>query len=155
MGVNYTFRIVDCIKDLFQLRDFLLLQPLWYPKYEKWVVNVCIPDIESGWKTVILAFYDKKLVGDAIYQPHKELQGACEFKKMRIHQDFRRRDIGHFLLRQVEEESKLRGFSRVILDIDSEQTDIKKFLEFCGYNTLFQAPLYNSRRLDIIMGKEI
>jgi len=155
MGVNYLFRDVGSVEDLNRLRDHLLIQPLHYPEYEKWVIDRCIPELESGFKKVILGFYYDNLIGDIIFQEHKQLPRTCELKNMRINPNFRDKDIGHFLIRQAEEEAKRSGkFDRVILDIDSEETGIKKFLMFCNYNILFQAPLYG-KRLDIIMGKEL
>jgi hypothetical protein len=153
--LDYHFRTIGSIKDINLLRDHLLIQPLHYPEYEKWVLNVCVPDIESGWKNAVLAFYCGKLIGNIIYRSHKQLPRTCEFKNMRINSSFRGQDIGHFLIRQSEEEAIRSGqFDRIILDIDSGETGIEKFLMFCGYNVFFRTSLYGPR-LDVIMGKEL
>lgn len=149
--MDFQFKTVSSVKELNSLRDFLLPLPLEYPEYEKWVIQTCIPEIELGYKQAILAFSNGYLIGDAIHQPHKQLPNTTEFKNLRIHPRYRRRDIGHFLLRQVEEESKAK---RIILDVDSKQTAIICFLEFCGYRKIAGVNLYSPKSLDYVMIKE-
>jgi len=151
--LNLCIRTITNKKDLGRLRNYLLHQGLWYPDYEPWVEEVCIPDIEREWKTGILALCDGKVVGDAIYQPHKKLPRTREFKNMRIQSEFRRRDLGHFLLRQVEEEDS-KSFDRIILDVDAREERTVHFLQFCGYRPILQQPLYSSHNVDVVMVKE-
>jgi len=155
MGLDYHFKNVDTLRDLILLRDFSLSQPLDYPKYEKWILEKCIPDIERGRKSAIVVYHYGNLIGSAIYQQYEGLPRTCEFKHMRIDPNFRDIDIGHFNLRQVEEEAKRSGnFDRIILDIRAGQKGIKNFLFFCKYKVLFEVPLYDDR-LDIVMGREL
>lgn len=150
--VDFTFRGIDSVKDLKNLELSLIYQRLWYPKYEKWVTERCIPDIESGWKKVISVFYGKEIIGDAIFQPHKELPKTLEFKNMRIDQRFWRRGIGYFLLKQVEFS---RGENeRIILDVDYRLGGTINFLKRCGYKILCSRRLYDPNNLDVIMLKE-
>jgi len=151
--LDLEIRAIADMRDLKQLRVFLLSQALWYPNYEHWVDDVCIPDVDHGHKTAIVAYSDGKVVGDAVFQPHKELPRTREFKNMRINPDFRRRDLGHFLLRQVEEENK-GTFDRIVLDVDARQRTVVQFFQFCGYQPIMQMPLYSQHNLDIIMAKE-
>lgn len=153
MTVDFNIRTVADGRDLNRLRLFLSKQRLWYPNYPGWVEEVCIPNIRDGWKTAIIARSQGDIVGNAIFQPHKELPRTREFKNVRIHPKFQRRDLGHFLFRQVEEEDK-ETFDRIILDTDIRNKGIIKFLRFCGYRPIMQLPLYCSDNVDIVMVKE-
>ncbi len=153
MPLNLEIRTVGDEKDLFRLRDFILSHPLWYPQHDKWVEEVCIPEIETGWKTAVVAYSDRVIIGDAVWQPHKQLPRTREFKNLRVHPDLRRRDLGHFLLRQVEEEG--RGtFDRIMLDTDKRNKGMITFLQFCGYQPIMETPLYTGKNVDVIMSKE-
>src|SRR3989344_7617874 len=114
MSLDLTIRLISDEKDLRKLRHFLLGQALWYPNYERWVEDVCIPDISNNWKTAIIAYSNGHVVGDVIFQKHKQLPKTREIKNLRINPDYRRRDLAHFLIRQAEEEDK-ESFERILL----------------------------------------
>ena len=153
MAMNFVIKSIKDMKELRQLRNFIYSQHLNYPDYEHWVDKVCIPEIENGWKKGIIAYYNGHVVGNAIYQPHKELPRTREFKNLRIHPELRRRDLGHFLLRQVEEENK-EDFDRIILDANTKEKKIIMFLQYCGYKIIGQECLYDKKNLEVIMVKE-
>ena len=154
MVLDLTIKTVSDESDLGRLKRFLHTQELWYPNYHDWVEDVCITEIDRGFKTGIIAYSKGDILGDAIYQPHKELPRTREFKNMRIHPKFGRRDLGHFLLRQVEEEDK-ETFDRIILDTDVRNKGVIEFLRFCGYKPIMQMPLYDQNNEDVVMVKEI
>ena len=118
--MNFLIKSIKDMKELRQLKKFIYSQNLNYPSYEDWIDKVCIPEIENGWKKGIIVDYDGHVVGNAIYQPYKELPRTRKLKNLRIHPELRRRDLGHFLLRQVEEEDK-RNFDRIILDANKKE----------------------------------
>ncbi len=151
--MDFSIRTIGDQKDFKRLRNFMLSQALWYPNYEKWVEDVCMPDLENGWKTGIVAYSNGHLVGDLIFQNHKQLPRTREIKNIRIHPGYRKRDLGHFLLRQAEEENK-KEFDRIIADTDTRSEGVIKFLTICGYRPIMQMPLYCSQNLDIVMEKE-
>ena len=73
-------------------------------------------------------------------------------KNVRIHPDFRRRDLGHFLIKQVEADS--RGiFEQMIVDADAEQKDIHNLFRFAGFQLLFEQHLYSGSNLDYVFVK--
>ncbi len=151
MAVDFTIRSIDDTRDLKRLRAFIITQALRYPRHEEWIDKVCIPELESGWKSAIVAWSDGKVIGDAIYQPHKQLPRTRELKNLRINPAYRRRDLAHFLIRQVEEEDNA-GFDRILLD--AQQPDVVQWLRFCGYRTVANMPLYDPNVVDTIMVKE-
>jgi hypothetical protein len=149
----FDFRIhsVQDEKDLMRLRSFLLGQGLSYPDYERWVEDVCVPEIEAGFKSAILAWNNGHVVGDAVYQPHKQLPRTREFKNLRVHPSLRRRDLAHFMIRQMEEEDRA-SFDRVICD--ARDPDVVQFMQFCGYRSIMALPLYDTNFVDTVMSKE-
>ena len=146
--VNLTIKELDSSKELLRLKDFLLFQPINYPRYPRWVEGICVPELESGWKKAFLAFYDGHLIGNAIYQPHKEV-GLIEFKNLRIHPDYRGLYLGRVLVRQVEIAAKGKG-----IICDTREKQVQEFLEGMNYKPVAIRDLYGGG-LDIIMIKEM
>ena len=135
--------------ELFQCLDFLLSQPLGYPRYQEWVGR-CEAELVSGYKRAILCTYDGKLAGDLVWQPHKALQGLAEWKNIRIHPDMRRRDFGRFLVRQAEAECGMLG---AVCDVRAHDRNTVDFLLRCGYTVTATVPLYDSDQMDVVMVK--
>ncbi|MAH45725.1 hypothetical protein CMI37_07835 [Candidatus Pacearchaeota archaeon] len=101
--MNFTVKSVEDGKELGRLKEFMLTQPQFYPDYRDWVDGVCIPGISAGNRQAIIVMSNGAVVGDAVY---RGVEGGTEIKNFRIDSDYRNRDLGHFLLRQVERESK-------------------------------------------------
>ena len=154
MNVNFTIRQIDDLKDLRLLRAWLHTQNLNYPFYDDWIDSTCIPEIEKNYKTAIIALNDGKIVGDFIWQSHKELPRTIEGKNMRIHPDVRERGLAYFLFKQCEAESK-GHFDIMMVDIPEDQQNVKLFLFRYGFRILYHAPLYSNGRLETVMVKEL
>ena len=150
--LDFHFHSVGDMRELLSLRDYIIKQGLRYPQYRRWVEEACIPDIEHGWKNAILVTSEGRTVGNIIYQPHKQLPRTREVKNMRIHESARRRDVAHFLMRQVEEEDK-GTFNQILLD--AQELATIEFLQFCGYRPIARIPLYSPDTIDTVMVKEI
>lgn len=99
MPFDFRFTFLEDEKEIRKLKKFLLEQSFNYPHYEDWVERA-ISEVLSGYKKTILAFSDDILIGDLIFQPHKNLLRVMELKNMRIHPEFKRRYFGFFMLRQ-------------------------------------------------------
>lgn len=99
--LNIAFRQPSDYSDIRALRDFLYHQNLGYPSYDEWVFRAT-EEIDDGYKQSILAFDDGKIVGNVIFQPHKEISNLREIKNLRVDQSIRLRKFGSFLLRQAE-----------------------------------------------------
>jgi GNAT superfamily N-acetyltransferase len=153
MATDFIIKDIDNTKGIKDLRKFIYSQPFWYPKYDQWVDGVCIPEIEKSYKKGIIAYCNGYVVGNVIYQQHKSLPKTREIKNLRIHPELRRRDLGHFLLRQVEEEQK-EQFDRIIIDTNTKRKDMISFLNWCGYNILYKDFLYDKENIDVVLIKE-
>ncbi|MBS3144825.1 GNAT family N-acetyltransferase [Candidatus Woesearchaeota archaeon] len=153
MVLDLLVRAVTDERELKKLRGFLLSQALWYPDYERWVEQVCLPDIQTQWKTAFVAYSNGHVVGDIIFQPHKQLPQTREIKNIRIHPRWRRRDLAHFLLRQVEETDP-HSFARIMVDADTRVTTMINFLTVTGYRALFTTALYSQHNQDTVFAKE-
>tara|TARA_Y100000034_G_scaffold125608_1_gene175563 strand:+ start:528 stop:995 length:468 start_codon:yes stop_codon:yes gene_type:complete len=154
MDINFSIRKVDDLKDLRLLRDFLHMHDLGYPRYDEWVDTVCIPDIEDGYKTAVIALHEDIIVGDILWQPHKEVGRVVEPKNLRIHPDLRERGLAYFLMKQCEVESR-GDFSVIIADFPEDQLDMNLFLLRYGFRVLYSAHLYSENRRETIVTKDI
>ncbi|MDD4877851.1 MAG: hypothetical protein PHO02_02315 [Candidatus Nanoarchaeia archaeon] len=151
MAFSFTFRTPSDKSDLREAIDFLAKQNLGYPGYDSWVQRT-EAELDSGYKTAILAYNDRALVGDLIFQPHKQLSRVREIKNIRIHPGIRRRDFAHFMLKQAEIEGKAE-FDALICDAREDLSDIAGILYFSGYSKLAQANLYEKGTRDIVLVK--
>ncbi len=148
----FEFTDIQSRNELSQLIDFLHKQNLNYPNYETWVQRT-ESEIDSGYKKTILAFSDKIIVGDLIYQQHKTSPGFLELKNMRVHPAFNNRYFARFMLRQAEAENQ--NYDAIICDAPSEFPEIVRFMESCGYFPILSKPLYDNREPEIVMIKPI
>lgn len=152
MSFDFRFRFLEEEKEIKQLKEFLLKQSLNYPNYEDWVERVMI-EVDLGYKRTILAFNDNILVGNVIFQPHKNLSRIMELKNIRIHPALRRRYFGFFMLRQAEAESQ--DYDAIICDTRSDRIDILNMLKLCNYKELLRTPLYDPNLEDIVLLKNL
>lgn len=149
--MNFNFKTIQNTRDIKGLIDFLMKQSLNYPGYEDWVQRT-ESEIDIGYKKAILAFSYGHLVGDLIYQPHKELPRVREIKNERIHEDFRNRYLANFMLRQVECESP-EEFDVLICDVREDREAEISMLRRFGYTQLATRSLYDPNIQDIIFIK--
>ena len=148
---NFQFRTLDSVSDIGRVIDFLAKQPLGYPNYQDWVQRT-EAELQSGYKQAILALSDNQLVGDLVYQPHKQLPRVREIKNLRVHSELRRRDFAHFMLRQAEEHGK-DEFDAVMIDSRTDNPSMINFLTFCGYVQIAETNLYDSLCSDVVLMK--
>ena len=151
MSFDFHFRGLQEKKELTDLINFLSAQDLGYPRYDEWIQKT-ERELDSGYKKAILAFSDNKLVGDLVFQQHKEISCFVELKNLRIHPDLRIRDFGRFMLRQAEVESREK-YDAIICDTHANQTNIVNFLENMGYSPLAIFPLYDQNTPELVMVK--
>ena len=154
MGFDFNFRQIDSTQDITTLINFMASYPLSYPNYDAWIQR-SEPELHMAYKQAILAFSNKTLVGDVVYQRHKQFPGTLEIKNFRVDERIRRRDFGHFILKQVEAEAVKEGYDMILCDTRSSQTDVLSLMKFSGFREIARAPLYDSNEEDVIMGKQI
>ena len=152
MPFNFQFRHAEERKEIDQLSRFLLLQPLGYPNYGD-CVERARTELLSGGKSCILAFSDGVLVGDALYQKHKQFPRVREVKNMRVHSKLQGRYFGVFMLKQAEAENP-QDYDAVITDIRSDNLSVLNMARFCGYEELLRTPLYERNAQEVVMIKK-
>ena len=151
MGFNFNFRQIDSTRDIRSLIDFISKQGLDYPSYLDWVSR-CEAEIYEGYKNAILAFSEGKLVGNIIFQQHKQMGQALEIKNLRVDPSIRRRDFGHFMLQQLKAEAnQSKKYGLIICDTRASQKDIISLVEFSGFREIARTPLYDSNEEDVIL----
>lgn len=150
MSFHFHFKGLQDRKDLKDLINFLILQDLGYPNYDDWVQRTEY-ELDKGYKSVILAFSGRELVGDLIYQPHKEISCFLEIKNLRIHPELRERKFAEFMLKQSEAENKGK-YDAIICDAPYNNPVIG-LMKSQGYQILNTIPLYDKNREDVVMLK--
>jgi len=148
----FEFTDIQSRNELSQLIDFLHRQNLNYPNYDDWVQRT-ESEIIRGHKKTILALSGKRIVGDLIYQQHKENPRLLELKNMRVHPNLRDRYFARFMLRQAEAENP--NYDAIICDAPSEFPEIISFMQNCGYTPILSRPLYDNQEPEIVMVKPI
>lgn len=151
MGFDFRFSSLQDTRQLKQTINFLARQDLGYPNYDRWVQRTEY-ELDKGYKEAILAFSEDRVVGDLVYQPHKEIQRVLELKNLRIHPDLRMRDFGRFMLKQVEVENSGK-YNTIICDCRANQTEVVKFLKSCNYFAVTTIPLYEKDRPEVVLTK--
>jgi ribosomal protein S18 acetylase RimI-like enzyme len=136
-------------KELRLLRDFMLKQPQLYPNYKEWVDGKCQMRIENDMYKTLVAISGGVVVGDAVYQYLSD--GAIEIKNFRIDSEYRNRDLGHFLLRQLEMEAKL---PRINLDVSVDNFLGVQFFIRNKFDIVQKAPLYSKNQQEYLMVKK-
>jgi hypothetical protein len=154
MGFNFNFRQIDSETDIRRLVEFMAKYPLDYPGYDAWLQRA-ESELDAGYKQAILAFSEGTLVGNIVYQRHKQLPGTLEIKNLRVAAGKQRRDFGHFMLRQVQVEANRGDYGLILCDARESQTDVLALLGFSGFIEIARAALYDSNERDVIMGKPI
>ncbi len=152
MGFNFSFRFAEDTKDFLNLEKFLLKQELNYPNYREWICRAK-QELLSGYKKSILAFSDRFLVGNLIYQQHKDFPRVRELKNLRVHPKLRERYFGAFMLKQAEKENQ-NEYDAIICDTRTDRISIISLLKNFGYETLLKIPLYDSNVEDLVMIKK-
>jgi ribosomal protein S18 acetylase RimI-like enzyme len=137
-------------KDLRLLNEFMLKQSQYYPGHREWVDGKCSTRIEKGKYKPIIAISDGRVVGDVVY--HVLPNGTAEIKNFRIDEQYRNRDLGHFLLTQAEVES---SSSRLALDVTVNNFLGVQFFIRNGFNIVGTDRLYLPTQLEYLMEKEV
>ena len=154
MTFNFAFRTVETRKDLLRLIDFLRIQDLNYPNYQDWVSRT-EAELDNGWKTGVIALDCNRVLGDVLWQPHKQLPRVREIKNMRVHPSVRERYFARFLMKQAEVEDK-ENFDSLMLDLREdhpERRPLMNMLVSMGYTKLCAVNLYDTNVRDVIMVK--
>jgi len=153
MSFNFNFRFAEDEKDIGKIIKFLEARPFNYPNYLNWVCRVK-EELLVGYKQGIFAVSDDGvLVGDLIFQPHKDFPGNfLELKNLRIHEKIQGRYFGVFMLKQAEVEAR-GNYQGIVCDVRSDNLSVAGLLKFMGYQELFRAPIYGKNAEDIVFGK--
>lgn len=150
MNFTYTFRSVSCEKEILTLEKFLREQSLGYPNYQDWITRTRV-ELFDGTKSAILAFSENALVGDLVFQSHKQLPRVLELKNLRVHKKLRNHYFGVFMLKQVEKNTQ--NYDAILADTREDKIEVINTLRFMGYTEIARAPIYDSNQVDVVMQK--
>ena len=144
-----TITTIQDEKDLSLLLNFMKKQPQYYPNYKDWLFGKCKERIESGRYIPIIAISKGKVIGDAIFQ-YLDTQNI-EIKNFRIDPKYQNRDLGHFLLKQVETETKKASMN---LDVSIDNFQGIEFFIQNGFKILKKENLYLPLQFEYVMKRD-
>lgn len=153
--MDFEFRYLQDERELVQLESFLRLHSLGYPNYQDWVTRTR-EEVNNSYKNAILAFSDRTIVGDLIFQPHKQFpKHMMEIKNLRV--DWRTKGMGlaEFMIKQVEVESRRKGYHAIVGDTRSDNTPVIRLVTSCGFRELARTHLYESDKQDVVYFKPL
>lgn len=145
--MDLNIKAVEDMKELRKLKSFMLKQPQYYPNFREWVDGKCIPRIESGNYKNIIVLSKGIIVGNAVY---RHLGQGVELKNFRIDPEYRRRDLGHFLLRQIEADNPLMPITG---DITVDNFQGVQFFIRNGFDIREKLVLYRPGQYEYIIDK--
>lgn len=154
MGFNYNFHTIGDVRDIKDAMGFLRLRNEGYKGYDRWTQK-CKAEMEDGTKQAIVVRSYGVVVGDLVYQHHKELVGVLEIKNFRIHKDFRRSWMATFMLKQLEKIAKEGGYSAIMVDARKSRKDIVGLFTSAGYEIAASVCIYDTNNEDVAMVKSI
>lgn len=142
-----TIKAGKSAKDLAMLKQFMLQQPQFYPRFDTWVNDRCIPNIRQGnFQSIIVISRTGRVVGNAVYT---QIEGnKIKLKNFRIDPQYRNRDLGHFLLKQVSHETH---YLPMVLDVTVDNYAGVEFFIRNGFNIVQKARLYLPNQDEYIM----
>lgn len=141
---------VEDEKDLSLMLNFMANQAQFYPGHDNWIYGKCQERIEQERYKPFFAIFEGQVIGIALYEfLNKKI---TEIKNFRIDQEYGRRDLGHFLLRQVEVVS---NSSIIQLDISQKNNSGVQFFDKYGFKVTAREELYKKGQTELIMQKHI
>jgi len=148
MPIDFAFRTIDG-KNLDEATRFVASQNLGYPNYESWVEKMR-SELALGIKHGIAAYSNRVVVGDVVFQEHKQISGLLEIKNIRVDKRLRGKNFATFLLKQAELEM---NSGAVIVDARAGQKDVIGLFDSQGYIHVANISLYDSHNQDVVMVK--
>ncbi|MBI5803383.1 GNAT family N-acetyltransferase [Candidatus Pacearchaeota archaeon] len=148
MFLDYVFREIN-LRNLKQAIGFVAEQDLGYPNYQDWIIRTG-EELSSGQKHGILAYSNGIVLGDIIFQKHKQVPNFYEIKNIRVLPELRGRHFAAFMLKQAELE--MQNSAAITIDARKEQGQIINFLASQKYIPIAEVPLYDSHN-DVVMVK--
>ena len=140
-------------EEIRKLYEFIKACPLDYPDYLAWV-DKCFKELERGYKKAFAYKINDNIVGNIIFQKHKENPHVLEIKNCRVEPEYRRQHIFTELYNLVERYAKDYGFKKIICDTHSDNTTFIRTMEGMGFKRKREETLY-SQRLETILAKDL
>ncbi len=145
---NLDFRVktLDSVNELKTLRESMLRQRQWYPNFDSWVDEKCIPRIESGDYIPFLFSSSTVLNGALIYRWLEE--NEVEIKYLRIDKKYHNQYWGKVLLRQLE---LATGNVEFITDVTKKNEPALNFFLRYGFKIISEEQLYKEGQTECIL----
>jgi ribosomal protein S18 acetylase RimI-like enzyme len=145
-----TVTTVQDEKDLANLMRFMEKQPQFYSGYLDWLFGKCKTRIEASTYIPIIAITEGKVIGTAVY--HLVNPNNVAIKNFRIDPKYQNRDLGHFLLKQVEAETQR---ATMTLDVSVANFEGVEFFIHNGFKITGKEHLYSPDQDEYLMRRDL
>jgi len=148
--LQITFKEIEDEKELKLLENFIKQNPEFYHKsfYFPWIEEKCIPRIEIGEYKTIVSFSEGIVIGNIIYRYLNN--STLEIKNLRVKKPNRGRDIGHFMLIQMERDNPKYSIKT---DVTENNYAMLNFLTKNGFQIKSKENLYLPNQTELILKK--
>ena len=151
---NFLVRKINPLNEIEELYQFIKRHHLNYPNYFSWIER-CKKELEQGIKSAFCAYVSDKIVGNIIFQRHKEDNTILEIKNFRVLLKFQNQGVGSKLLLEVENFAKREKFKRMQIDTHDDNLQLIDFLKKKGFKIDGEAYLYTNSQVEVILSKWI
>jgi len=149
----YRVGLIKNSDEIRRLYDFIKRFPLDYPGYESWLEK-CFRELNEGYKKAFVCGVDSTIIGEIIFQPHKEIPDVLEIKNIRVEPEYQGRKVFSRLLDKTEEYAVRNKFRKIICDTHSNNDEMINVLRKNGFVAEREECLYDDR-LETILIKPI
>ena len=144
---------IELVKDPEQKRklyEFVMGMPFDYPDYDEWVKK-CYRELQLGYKQALVCLLGDEIIGNLIFQQHKEDPLSLELKNSRVNPKHRRKRVFTRLYRNVERYAIEKGFSRIVGDTHADNNGVIKTSIRLGFHLESTERLYDGRLESILV----
>jgi len=152
----YKIEFAAYIEEIRQIYEFIKKFPEDYPSYFDWVEQ-CFEELDSGYKKAFFceSEYNGNIIGNLIFQKHKQDPTILEMKNGRIEPKYRRKKIFTDMYYELERYARDEGFKRIIGDCHESNISVIKTLESLGFTPDSIETIYDSKTKEIIFKKDL
>ncbi|MDD5651156.1 MAG: GNAT family N-acetyltransferase [Candidatus Nanoarchaeia archaeon] len=149
----YKIKLIKDQEEINKLYNFIKQFSLDYPDYNIWLEK-CKRELELGYKKAFVCEKNNQIIGNLIFQPHKEDPLLLEMKNGRVLDEYRRKNIFSSLVKNVIIYGKENNFKRVIGDAHITNEGMIKTLSNFGFMELANETIYD-KQIEKIMIKDL
>lgn len=147
-------KLLTNTEEINELYNFIQKYPLNYPNYSEWLLK-CKRELELGYKKALVYKKDNEIIGNLIFQPHKQDSSLLELKNGRVNDNYKRKKIFSKLIKQVTLYARENNFKKIIADAHEDNTGVIETLQSLGFSMESYENLYTNNQIEVVLAKDL